>query len=215
MGTKQKKDGSEPTQDSDNRKRFVHLFRWWKNPTDRFAFFLVVVTFLLFLATAGLYCATRDLVKDAEDTAERQLRAYVLPEKALLLNINDATPRYIFHAKNYGQTPAHELTVWVAWRYFDIGKIDIPVARPANLQLSKYLLGPQGFTTTSDTVYLDDDRKTKIRNGQAMFFLFGDARYKDVFGRDRISTFRFAWGGGFSVDTTGPLDVHDEGNDAN
>jgi hypothetical protein len=67
--------------------------------------FLVVFTFLVFGATGLLWWTTRDLVRGAEDTAERQLRAYVLPEKALLVNINDPTPHYIFHAKNYGQTP--------------------------------------------------------------------------------------------------------------
>jgi hypothetical protein len=195
----------------DQTTEFWTVFRRRLKITDTF---LVGFTFLLFGATVLLWWTTRDLVKGAEDTAERQLRAYVLPEKALLLNINDPTPRYIFHVKNYGQTPARELTVWVGWRYFDIQKIDIPKTRPALPNLSKYLLGPQGFTTHSDIVYLDDTRKQQIRNGAAIFLLFGDVRYKDVFERDRVTTFRFAWGGGYSMDTTGPLDVCAEGNDA-
>jgi hypothetical protein len=42
---------------------------------------------LLFLATAGLASATWQLVTGAEKTAERQLRAYVLVEKATVFSI--------------------------------------------------------------------------------------------------------------------------------
>jgi hypothetical protein len=41
---------------------------------------LVVFTFFLFLATVALWRATRDLVDDAKETSERQLRAYVYLE---------------------------------------------------------------------------------------------------------------------------------------
>src|SRR6187431_2243000 len=67
---------------------------------------IAVFTIVLAFATGLLWKATRELVRGAEKTAERQLRAYVLPEKAVLTNISDAEPRYIFNAKNYGQTPA-------------------------------------------------------------------------------------------------------------
>jgi hypothetical protein len=43
---------------------------------------LPIVTFLLFAATGALYLATRDLVHDAERTAEKQLRAWVVPTGA-------------------------------------------------------------------------------------------------------------------------------------
>jgi hypothetical protein len=39
---------------------------------------LVTVTFLLFAATLALWLATRRLVKSGENTAKRQLRAYIV-----------------------------------------------------------------------------------------------------------------------------------------
>jgi hypothetical protein len=157
--------------------------------------------------------AAESQVAVARDTAERQLRAYVLPEIALLHDISDPRPHYTFQAKNYGQTPAKELTVWVSWRYFDIKKIDFPTD-PPNIPLSEYLVGPQGFTVHTDRVFLDDGRKAAIRDGTAVFLLFGEIKYKDVFDKDRTTKFKFAWGGGFSAETSGPLDVYSDGNEA-
>ena len=174
---------------------------------------LVAFTALLFCATALLYRATKKLVEGAEDTAKRQLRAYVLPEKAWLTNLGDLRPTFHFQAKNYGQTPAHEVTVWVGWRYFDIGDVQIPIQRPEIPNLSKYLLGPQGFTFHTDQVYLEDERKRKIREGKAIFFILGDIQYKDIFGTDRITKFRFAWGAGYDIGPDGFLMVHAEGNE--
>lgn len=177
---------------------------------------LAAITIALALYTARLWGATNTLAKGAEDTAKRRLRAYMLPEKAWLINIEDPRLTYSFQAKNYGQTPAHQVTVWVEWRYFDdIRKIEIPTERPEIPNLSKFLIGAQGFTLHSDCIYLNDERKKKIRDGEAMFFIFGDIRYKDIFGINRTTKFRFAWGGGYEI-TPGPigaLDVHAEGNE--
>jgi hypothetical protein len=49
----------------------------WENRNDRVPMLLVLFTAALFAATTCLALATRSLVRDGEDTSERQLRAYV------------------------------------------------------------------------------------------------------------------------------------------
>jgi hypothetical protein len=59
---------------------------WWPHPirwfsslprTDKFNLLLLVFTILLAFSTLGLRLATRHMVLDAENTAERQVRSYV------------------------------------------------------------------------------------------------------------------------------------------
>jgi hypothetical protein len=60
----------------------ANCFAWWNNPTDKLSFFLVVVTFLLFIATVALVCKTNDLVVDAKKSSELSARAWVVPTGA-------------------------------------------------------------------------------------------------------------------------------------
>lgn len=60
MGTEQEIQAAGATQNSEPKKKMSNYFQWLKNPT-------FVVTFLLFIATVGLYCATRDLANGARD----------------------------------------------------------------------------------------------------------------------------------------------------
>jgi len=83
---------------------------------------------LLFAATVALVCVTRDLVADAERTAERQLRAYVGPVNrsfsvscdtcdSYIGNPNIELPKVIpygavvWKMKNYGPTPGRQLAI--------------------------------------------------------------------------------------------------------
>jgi hypothetical protein len=65
-------------------------------------------TFVLAIATAFLYLATRALVKGGEKNAERQLRAYVLVTGKGLVEQSAKDERFIhqFEIRNTGLTPA-------------------------------------------------------------------------------------------------------------
>jgi hypothetical protein len=72
---------------------------------------LVAVTLLLFLATLALYFATKRLVQGTDETAKKQLRAYVgIPKIESVFEYADRAnlSRVLYHAhvENFGQTPA-------------------------------------------------------------------------------------------------------------
>lgn len=84
---------------------------------------LVAFTFLLFIATVALYCATRGLVKGADDTAKMQLRAYVVfvrihSRRLFFDQESKKTAAFEFHAvwKNAGVTPALNNEAWADHR---------------------------------------------------------------------------------------------------
>jgi hypothetical protein len=72
--------------------------------------FIAVFTIILAFATGFLYVATRDLVKGAEDTARRQLRAYVVIDGD---KFEGKPGKFVSNLKiiNTGQTPAYKLRI--------------------------------------------------------------------------------------------------------
>ena len=94
--------------------------------------FIAIFTIIVAVSTFALWWATSDLVTDAVNTAQRQLRAYIGPyEMELTLyafptNGPDKPYGFIAHAemRNFGQTPAYDLMI-----YAD-AKFDAPNAAP-------------------------------------------------------------------------------------
>jgi hypothetical protein len=65
-----------------------------------------LVTLIVAVATVGLYCATRNLVDDAQTASRRQLRAYLGPGVASVADATSDDPKIRIPLKNYGSTPA-------------------------------------------------------------------------------------------------------------
>lgn len=83
---------------------------WWHEfRTDPIATF----TGFLFLATVLLWWATRNLVKGAERTSERQLRAYLHVKQAQASRDSEGVLWAKVHIQNYGQTPAYDVVQWI------------------------------------------------------------------------------------------------------
>jgi hypothetical protein len=83
---------------------------------------LVAFTFLLFWATLALWLSTRRLVKGAEATAKRQLRAYVVT-KIKDVVLPGSAVEHVFairmDIKNAGQTPAYDLRIISRTKFVD------------------------------------------------------------------------------------------------
>src|SRR5258706_12925802 len=75
---------------------------------------LFLVTAALALYTARLWKATGQLVRGAEDTAERELRAYVCVEKSSGAEAREdpSWPSFKLVLKNCGKTPAYDVAGW-------------------------------------------------------------------------------------------------------
>lgn len=73
---------------------------------------IAIFTVILGIATGFLWWATRALVRGAEDTARRQLRAYISINPVEINSTADSEERFTqvtCFLKNHGQTPAREM----------------------------------------------------------------------------------------------------------
>ncbi|WP_172592463.1 hypothetical protein, partial [Nitrosomonas supralitoralis] len=176
---------------------------------DPIAFF----TFLLFLATVALWWATRRLVQGAEDTAQRQLRAYVsinLDEKMFF--DSDGLLNAPFITKNNGVTPANFMlcSLHIGLFRFPLDtELDPPNYSPTSSnsslfpgeQVRQYATLPRELNQTETQV---------IENGEGAIYVWGEVRYKDVFNKQRSTQFRmYSTGADFC---RGELAYHHEGN---
>ncbi len=150
---------------------------------------LVAVTFLLFVATLALWWSTRSLVKGAELTSERQLRAY------LVVNVKDFVwPRsqggpltITLEIKNTGQTPAHDLRSLSRTAFLDYPlSPGFDFSLPFSQDPSVGLLGPGEsiYITASDQLTGDEwlvlkwDKKKRLCT-------YGTLTYRDIFDASR------------------------------
>jgi hypothetical protein len=196
---------------------------------------LATYTNLLFWATAGLAAFTLGLalvaffqmrdarrsiraaeasaaaavkqITVAEDTAQRQLRAYVFADRSSMTLVNDKGDILSFTAekdpnfnipavfvqvltvfKNYGLTPAHE------FRYFR----DVDVA---NLQKSDDPDAVRDYEDTKDTIgpgmeypittrrCITKEEFTEVKNRVKEIFSMGQIHYTDIFGKRQSASF--------------------------
>lgn len=151
---------------------------------------LVGVTLILAIATFFLWWATRALVKGAEDTAQRQLRAYVFVAFADLRNVGVGGPMIgTVRIVNNGQTPAYKLVGWTRLG-FDT-KLGVGDLTPFNL-------GPRGaqfsYTVTGKLVLTEADY-AGIVQGKTPVYVYGEIRYEDAFGKKQFTRFRLMYKG--------------------
>lgn len=164
-----------------------------------------VVVILLFIATLALYCVTRDLVNDAQKTAERQLRAYVLPSE-VNVTLKDATFTVGVVFKNTGQTPAYDIVASIDFDVVDESKINNAVEILCAKILEKKLhpdpdssKGPIGPGTPFVVIHPVDLTKSDypvapdfiaqfpklVEQKQRTIFAYGIVTYQDVFAQHR------------------------------
>lgn len=184
---------------------------WWAGTTDfidRYhehiaAFATVVIaiyTIILGKATLGLRDATKSTVESLEQTAERQLRAYVAISAESVQNFDTTQPvRVQVALRNAGQTPAYELefsgsVVVMTFPY--VPGVTISYAFPDNI--SKTVLHPGHiFYATARTKDIPTQKSiddTRIGTDYRVY-AGGVARYKDAFGKQRETRFLASAGG--------------------
>jgi hypothetical protein len=179
---------------------------------------LVVVTLALAFATGFLWWATRALVKGAEITGERQLRAYVLVTEGSIESFDTERPiSVVMTIKNTGQTPAYD---YAFTGIIDVGKIprtEFKWGTPAELDLvSKSTIGPGIEVSTGRALTRTLEKKAydQIMEKKLGVYIFGQLTYRDAFDKARWSNFRYivTWRPDGSGVGLAPLS---EGNDSN
>ena len=188
---------AELAEKAEEQKEKTESDRW----LVRFTAILAVATVVLAVGTGFLWNATRRLVRGAEQTAERQLRAYVSVESATITGLQTGfTPTARLRVKNFGQTPAYALT--------GNGGIALGIAfdklpPPTSTQPGKTVSGlPIGATTDQFHVLpapLTQEMVDLLTNGALTLWVYGSMQYQDAFSRVRTTSYRFQAGGATGV----------------
>jgi hypothetical protein len=162
---------------------------------------LVIFTALLFFATVALWWSTRRLVKGAEETARKQLRAYVLVKTTTFRRpeTEDGDNRHwpihlVF--QNSGQTPAYSVTIRAERCLGQQRPIDsiFPFSEAAEISPPS-IIAPGGRHTMQlgglepgHAGYLAAQRAGKY------CYVWGRLDYVDTFGRKHFTKFQM-WQG--------------------
>jgi len=200
---------TSPDGEQKNEKKDGSWFS--KLVADPIAFF----TFLLFLATVALWLATRRLVQGAEDTALRQLRAYVsikLDEK--LFYDSNGLLNAPFITKNHGVTPANFMlcSLQIGLFRFPLDTELDPHSYPSTSSNTALFPGEQVRHYATFPSKLNQAEIQAIEKSEGSIYVWGEVRYKDAFGIQRSTQFRmYSTGADFG---RGELAYHHEGNAA-
>jgi hypothetical protein len=176
--------------------------------------FIAIFTIILGLFTVNLAGATDKLVKGAEKTAERQLRAYV--------NVANAKAKpdgeffvYSIEVKNFGQTPAYKVRLRYMIELRDFPATE-PFVVPDHPQVSVAVLPPTVpiHDAFRPTQILGTNQRQRLNNGTAAIYVYGLITYEDIFEGARETEFRYMIGGNVGVSPEGAVRICEEGNRA-
>lgn len=148
----------------------------------------------------------RGTLGHAQISSERELRAYVFPRGADLLDGRFAVPVQkalvnqpgaFVAIQNYGQTPAYKLVSWADIAVIDVmaeDKLSVPIpvafqsasSVPPGGAISKLRRLPRKITA---------QEAAGIAAGSHGIFIYGRAEYVDAFGKNRFTNFRLSYTG--------------------
>jgi hypothetical protein len=174
--------------------------------------FVALFTAGLFVATWFLWLATKGLVKGADENAERQLRAYVYVEKTNLTFENEVW-NHSFQMKNFGQTPAHNVSVISRSEVVDWNDGHPAIPNPTETDILGSM-APQGDFIESESTINGSATIAELNDQTKAIYLVGTITYSTVFG-DAVCTTNFRYyAGGNMAYRGGEMYADSEGNDA-
>jgi hypothetical protein len=154
-------------------------------------------TVVLAIATAFLYLATRALVRGGEQTAERQLRAYVFVTGKGLVEQTGREDRFVhqFEVRNTGLTPAYRLQIESLTRPlphplpagFDFSII--PAGRNPTVMMLGSGLPVRHDSFADEPLSQAEMELIKTPNSGCRLYTFGTVKYDDCFRRPRFTNF--------------------------
>ncbi len=157
---------------------------------------------------------TRQLVWNAETTAQRQLRAYVHVKGAIVKNINKPTERVVVvEIENFGQTPAKEVVFRVGEHVREWPLASVLADPPEDLRKGVGPLAPRGVSFIPTPVSpLSAWEEGELQAGRAAIYAWGDINYLDCFDQPQRAWFCMVCEG--EGLPTGSMHLTQEGNGA-
>jgi hypothetical protein len=165
------------------------------------------------MATLFLYRATRNLVRGAEDTARRQLRAYVSIDLAGIRDLSAGlTPIANLRVKNFGKTPAYDLAAIGGIAIGkSFGQLPAPTG-PTGISRSTLSIGAVSDQFHRAPRPLSPEEIAALAAGTLTLWVYGELQYRDTFNIQHITKYRFQTGGTAGV-CGDNLAVCQEGNE--
>jgi hypothetical protein len=160
--------------------------------------------------------AAKATVKSMNDTAQKELRAYMGVER---ISLRDSRPRWEIVIKNFGNTMAKDAEICIM--------AEVRTVPCDTFQLGerrcKTVVMPKETLMFNEKVKFEKHDRELLEQGAAELFIWGRINYRDVFGEQRWTTFRFvndgSWtstaGEGGHFNQVWQVKTCVEGNDAN
>jgi hypothetical protein len=156
---------------------------------------LAVVTIALAIYTFKLWKITREMVISSEKTAIGQLRAYLYIDSYKYLSHHDAETNSIWWSihpiwKNGGVTPAMEVSINTSSIILN-EKMDDNFKLHDDFVCSHETIIGQNTIMEGRAIPITSADIIAIRNGEKFFYIWGSAKYKDVFPNTPVRITRF------------------------
>jgi hypothetical protein len=159
-------------------------------------FSLAVLTLALVVVTGMLWFATDRLVRGAEETARKQLRAYLVIDGIELIRQNKESGKKLTHHLkiiNTGQTPARKMRIDAITRILDHPiSVAFDIRLPITEERSSYSLGRDKstlFAADADRLFTEQEitETASESAGGKRIYSYGTVWYEDVFGSPRFT----------------------------
>jgi hypothetical protein len=176
--------------------------------------FVAAFTALLFFATLALWLSTRNLVRGADKTAERQLRAYLVPGGGEIEQIPGGF-RMTIALRNTGQTPAFKVRA-MSESFGGSYPLEGEHAHAPPRDDYSSIIGSGGEFHCLRRIFSDSPGEilSNVQAGEMGLWIQGWVTYEDCFGKPHHTKFRSVFGG--PLVSSGDLLLHPdrEGNEA-
>jgi hypothetical protein len=184
------------------------------------ALITAISTALLTFVTAGLVWVGYQQVR----TTRFQLRAYVFPDSAALVDGTMLNPPIPIHAnvpgvvllwKNTGQTPAANVVSWAQIAVIEpINEHTLVVPPLRNIFATHLGANASGTKSLWFNRPLTPNEIGDVQAGARAICIYGRIEYRDIFEKKRWTNFRLAYSGPFPPPPGVIFNVCDKGNDA-
>jgi hypothetical protein len=136
-----------------------------------------------------------------QDAAERQLRAYICVDSATLKFPEANVPEAQIHLRNCGQTPAYDVSGWIHTWFAEYPLKEVLPSAPDDLRkgIEPLASGRISIFVAPRKPPLPPENLARLGTAQFTMYVYGEIRYKDIFGKERFTKYRLVHGGNEGV----------------